>query len=232
MSSAKVVSDRDGRFVVPTSRRVATTGSWSRVGTMIKERRFAFRQGDGQAGRDDRRRRDPVQERLSDTGGRRGRLGFMSTSPWSPYRPSAAAPWNLERAWTLRRRAGFAATWAELERDLADGPDAGRRPRARRHVPDRGRPRRTSTRRPTCSATRPRLVRRAAAPGVVALPDALHARPAARAADADVARPLRHQPAQGRRRRGDARAERDVPPPRAAARSATCCARCSATRPC
>ncbi|APW63707.1 DUF1800 domain-containing protein [Paludisphaera borealis] len=47
----------------------------------------------------------------------------MNTSPWSPYRPADAEPWNLERAWTLRRRAGFAATWAELERDLADGPE-------------------------------------------------------------------------------------------------------------
>ena len=46
----------------------------------------------------------------------------MSTSSWSVYRPSAAAPWNLARAWTLRRRAGFGATWRELERDLADGP--------------------------------------------------------------------------------------------------------------
>src|SRR4051794_25964779 len=46
----------------------------------------------------------------------------MNTSPWAPYRPTDAAPWNLERAWTLRRRAGFAATWGELERDLADGP--------------------------------------------------------------------------------------------------------------
>ena len=34
-----------------------------------------------------------------------------NTSPWAPYRPTSAAPWNLERAWTLRRRAGFAATW-------------------------------------------------------------------------------------------------------------------------
>jgi uncharacterized protein (DUF1800 family) len=47
----------------------------------------------------------------------------MNTSPWTPYRPSDAEPWNLERAWTLRRRAGFAATWAELARDLADGPE-------------------------------------------------------------------------------------------------------------
>jgi uncharacterized protein (DUF1800 family) len=47
---------------------------------------------------------------------------FMNTSPWAPYRPSAVTPWNFERAWVLRRRAGFAATWAELERDVAGGP--------------------------------------------------------------------------------------------------------------
>jgi hypothetical protein len=46
----------------------------------------------------------------------------MRNSPWTPYRPTSDAPWNLERAWTLRRRAGFGATWAELERDVADGP--------------------------------------------------------------------------------------------------------------
>ncbi len=46
----------------------------------------------------------------------------MDTSTWAPYRPDASAPWNLARAWTLRRRAGFAATWRELERDVADGP--------------------------------------------------------------------------------------------------------------
>ena len=46
----------------------------------------------------------------------------MNTSNWATYRPTSASPWNLERAWTLRRRAGFAATWGELERDLADGP--------------------------------------------------------------------------------------------------------------
>jgi Protein of unknown function (DUF1800) len=48
----------------------------------------------------------------------------MSPSRWSPYRPSLSAPWDLGRAWTLRRRAGFAATWAELQRDLESGPDA------------------------------------------------------------------------------------------------------------
>ncbi len=47
----------------------------------------------------------------------------MTSSPWSRYRPSQSIPWNLARAWTLRRRAGFAATWSELERDLKDGPD-------------------------------------------------------------------------------------------------------------
>ncbi len=48
----------------------------------------------------------------------------MTTSVWKPYRPSASAPWNRLRTWTLHRRAGFGATWSELERDLADGPDA------------------------------------------------------------------------------------------------------------
>jgi Protein of unknown function (DUF1800) len=48
----------------------------------------------------------------------------MSASRWSPYRPSPSAPWDLARAWTLRRRAGFAATWDELRRDLESGPEA------------------------------------------------------------------------------------------------------------
>ncbi len=48
----------------------------------------------------------------------------MSPSRWSAYRPSPSAPWDLARAWTLRRRAGFAATWDELRRDLESGPNA------------------------------------------------------------------------------------------------------------
>ncbi len=48
----------------------------------------------------------------------------MSPSRWSAYRPGASAPWDLARAWTLRRRAGFAATWGELQRDLESGPEA------------------------------------------------------------------------------------------------------------
>ncbi len=42
--------------------------------------------------------------------------------PWAPYVPGALAPWNLERVVRLHRRAGFAATWDEIRRDLADGP--------------------------------------------------------------------------------------------------------------
>jgi uncharacterized protein (DUF1800 family) len=39
-----------------------------------------------------------------------------------PYAPDDKAPWNLRRAVHLHRRAGFAATWNELQRDLRDGP--------------------------------------------------------------------------------------------------------------
>jgi hypothetical protein len=45
-------------------------------------------------------------------------------SRWSAYRPSPSAPWDQARAWTLRRRAGFAATWDELQRDLEGGPES------------------------------------------------------------------------------------------------------------
>ncbi len=41
---------------------------------------------------------------------------------WKAYEPNAAAPWNLRRVVHLHRRAGLAGTWAELARDLADGP--------------------------------------------------------------------------------------------------------------
>jgi uncharacterized protein (DUF1800 family) len=43
---------------------------------------------------------------------------------WDRYEPSAEAPWDLRRVVHLHRRAGFGASWAELKRDLADGPDA------------------------------------------------------------------------------------------------------------
>ena len=43
---------------------------------------------------------------------------------WQPYQPDDKAPWNLRRAAHLHRRAGFAATWEELQQDLHDGPRA------------------------------------------------------------------------------------------------------------
>jgi uncharacterized protein (DUF1800 family) len=59
---------------------------------------------------------------------------------WAPYTPSDEAPWNLRRVVHLHRRAGFAATWNELQRDLRDGPsksaDRLLRGQAREGVPD------------------------------------------------------------------------------------------------
>ena len=43
--------------------------------------------------------------------------------PWAPYVPSERFPWNLRRVVHLHRRAGFAATWGEIERDLREGPE-------------------------------------------------------------------------------------------------------------
>ncbi len=42
----------------------------------------------------------------------------------APYVPDSRAPWDLRRVVHLHRRAGFAATWGELQRDLKDGPEA------------------------------------------------------------------------------------------------------------
>ncbi len=46
------------------------------------------------------------------------------SGPWAPYQPSPKMPWNLRRVVHLHRRAGFAATWNEIERDLRDGHEA------------------------------------------------------------------------------------------------------------
>lgn len=43
---------------------------------------------------------------------------------WAPYVPDQQMPWNLRRVVHLHRRAGFAETWQELQRDLKDGPAA------------------------------------------------------------------------------------------------------------
>src|SRR5215510_1523679 len=43
---------------------------------------------------------------------------------WTPYTPDDKSPWNLRRVVHLHRRAGFAATWSEIQRDLKEGPKA------------------------------------------------------------------------------------------------------------
>ena len=55
--------------------------------------------------------RDPLREA-------RGPAG------WDRYVPGPDDPWDLARVVHLHRRAGFAATWRELQRDLSSGPDA------------------------------------------------------------------------------------------------------------
>ena len=59
---------------------------------------------------------------------------------WAPYAASDEAPWNLRRVVHLHRRAGFAATWNEIRRDLQDGPgqsiDRLLHGQARQGVPD------------------------------------------------------------------------------------------------
>jgi uncharacterized protein (DUF1800 family) len=59
---------------------------------------------------------------------------------WAPYTPGKDDPWDMRRVVHLHRRAGFAATWSELQRDLADGPaksiDRLLRGQAREEVPD------------------------------------------------------------------------------------------------
>jgi hypothetical protein len=44
------------------------------------------------------------------------------TDAWAPYTPDERTPWDLGRVVHLHRRAGFAATWGEVRRDLKDGP--------------------------------------------------------------------------------------------------------------
>ena len=42
---------------------------------------------------------------------------------WERYKPSETAPWNRQRVVHLHRRAAFAATWDEIDRDIDDGPE-------------------------------------------------------------------------------------------------------------
>jgi hypothetical protein len=50
--------------------------------------------------------------------------GPEAAGPWAAYLPSEQAAWDLRRVVHLHRRAGFAATWGEVRRDLKDGPKA------------------------------------------------------------------------------------------------------------
>ena len=128
----------------------------------------------------------------------------MNTSPWAPYRPTPDAPWNLERAWTLRRRAGFRRDLGELERDVADGPGPAVDRVLAGECRNEGIPAEFASTADLLGDAAAGASDAAAAPGVVALPGVVHARPARRTAHAGVARPLRDQPAQGGRRRRDA----------------------------
>jgi uncharacterized protein (DUF1800 family) len=52
----------------------------------------------------------------------RARPDAAPARAWERYEPSAACPWNLARAGHLYRRAGFGATWDELQQALKLGP--------------------------------------------------------------------------------------------------------------
>jgi hypothetical protein len=43
---------------------------------------------------------------------------------WQPYRPTEQEPWDLKKVGHLYRRAGFGASWTELEAALQAGPEA------------------------------------------------------------------------------------------------------------
>ena len=58
-----------------------------------------------------------------DTTAHRLTPGACCNAGWDRYVPGPDAPWNLVRVVHLHRRAGFAVTWSELQRDLRDGPD-------------------------------------------------------------------------------------------------------------
>ncbi len=46
----------------------------------------------------------------------------VAVKPWTEYAPGERSPWDVRRVVHLHRRAGFAATWGEIQRDLKDGP--------------------------------------------------------------------------------------------------------------
>ena len=150
--------------------------------------------------------------------------GPRSGVPWAPYVPDEASPGTCGGSSTCTAGPASPRPGSEIQRDLKDGPEACDRPAAGRASPDPAASPRSSPRSPTAWPTR-RWPRRD--PGrlkaLVGLPHALRPGPAGRAADADVARPLRHQQPQGRRPGADAPAERDPPHALPRPRSASCC---------
>ena len=50
----------------------------------------------------------------------------MHANPWPPYTPTKEAPWDLRRVVHLHRRAGFAASWVAIQRDLKASVDLQR----------------------------------------------------------------------------------------------------------
>jgi uncharacterized protein (DUF1800 family) len=40
---------------------------------------------------------------------------------WEPYQPNPQAPWDASRVAHMHRRAGFGATWGQVQRDVKDG---------------------------------------------------------------------------------------------------------------
>ena len=119
----------------------------------------------------------------------------LTIDPSRAWAPSSRAgrPWDLARVAHLHRRAGFAAPWAILQRDLKDGPAASvdRLLEGEATGPD-------GTPAPEFAALldgrRPGLAPSAPGPpaGDLALPDDLHRPPAPGADDPVLARPLRH----------------------------------------
>jgi hypothetical protein len=53
-----------------------------------------------------------------------GSTGVMTPQSWIRYTPNKRSPWTLRRVVHLHRRAGFAANWEEIQRDLKEGHEA------------------------------------------------------------------------------------------------------------
>jgi uncharacterized protein (DUF1800 family) len=62
--------------------------------------------------------RSPAEEAAAAAAGKAADPGWA----WAPFQPDAERPWNLRWAGHLYRRAAFGATWDQLQRALANGP--------------------------------------------------------------------------------------------------------------